>query len=150
MLTEKTGQLIVVLLAAILAVLVFGREAIGPWLFWGGATFVVLAILFYVIREIWRVIVSDIAQYAAEERREGGSGILIVIAWVGIIGNGIVVVWALLMSFQGTPYGDALQLIPYYWVPLVLLFVGYGGNEGVKWLREKREERRIKRMKDKL
>jgi uncharacterized membrane-anchored protein len=136
--SENTGKAIVVLLALILAVLVFGKDALGQWFIWGVGLFVVVA----VVGGIWRFIVfaygDEYRKSMDESRENGGWPILTVLFWVGAAGNIVVLIWTLFLTFgAGIPFKEAFLEVPFFWVPLALIMSGYLLNEFIQWLKER-------------
>jgi hypothetical protein len=123
---------VIILLAGILFVLLFGREAaIGAL----GTAFWIALVVGAVIALIWIIIATirytrrEVKLYREEvgrDREEGRPWLHTFIAWPGIIGNFAV------FGFAGFRYfdnecrillGDCLEQIPFWWLPVSLLLL---------------------------
>ena len=145
MISNATGRVIAVLLALILAVLLFGREAVGPWIAWGLAGLGSLLLIWFVINSIWRFGVyaygDDVRQSYNEAREKGGSSLLLTLAWIGCFCNVFVVVWAVVLAMGGMRFRDAFFAVPLFWLPMTTFMVCYGLNALLQKFYEWRHER---------
>ena len=125
------SQLIIILLAGIFAVLLFGREAtLGSMqtMFWIGLALGVVALIVWAIISFIRYIRRETKAYRDEVRRdreEGRPWLYRFAAWPGIIGNFLVIAVAGYSRYVEDScralLGDCLQQIPYWWFPVTLL-----------------------------
>src|SRR5262249_40932023 len=134
------SRLIVILLAGILAVLLFGREAtLGSiqTLFWVGLVLGIVTLLVLGTLSFIRSIGREAKSYREEVRRdreEGRPWLHTFIAWPGFIGNflvlGVAGYWRYVEESCRTFTGDCLEQIPYWWLPVTLLLV----SVPISWL----------------
>ncbi|MGN6489255.1 MAG: hypothetical protein ACTHLT_15760 [Devosia sp.] len=139
--SNNTGKVIAVLLALILAVLLFGRDAVTPWLWVAGVVLMVGCLLWLV----WRFLVfaygDEVRKHFDETRAKGGSILLAVGFWIGCFLNAVVLLWAGILALNGVPFKEAFLQVPLFWVPLVLMLGGYFLNEVIQWWKQRRAER---------
>ena len=124
------SQLIVLLLAGIFAVLLFGREAVLGSLegmVWISIAIGIPVLLIWVIVAFVRYLRREARAYREEARRDRDQGLPWLYkfaAWPGIIGNFLVLGVAAYRYFDNSCRffaGDCLQTIPYWWLPVALL-----------------------------
>lgn len=129
MLTESTGRTIVFLLAGILAVLLFGKEALLSAI----PAALGLIAAFAVLWVIW-VICSGVAgslfeEYRTEVESAGSIGVWrywLVVAYAGFVGHIAVMICAGTLAILRWSTKNVISDIPYFWVPLVVAFSSYG------------------------
>lgn len=113
---------IVFLLAAILCVLLFGSSAVLTGLGWVAGIGAVLAVIFLVIAGI-ACLFRSLRDEVASARVERKPWLWLFVAWPATIGNVAVVALAVLYWLAGdVRFKDALDEIPYFWVPVTALF----------------------------
>jgi hypothetical protein len=119
------SQLIVLLLAGIFAVLLFGREAVFgsmETMFWIGIVVGIPVLLIWAIVAFTRYLKREARAYRDEVRgykRQGLPRFYLFAAWPGIIGNFLVVGWATYRYFIDNAcryFAGCLQEIPLYWI----------------------------------
>jgi hypothetical protein len=125
------SRIIVILLAGILAVLLFGREAVQgslQVLFWVVLGVGTVGLIVWAIIAFSRYMGREVRAYQAEIRRhreEGQPWLHTYIACPGIIGNFLVFGVAAYSRYVEEScrllMGDCLQQLPYWWLPVSLL-----------------------------
>jgi amino acid permease len=125
------SRLIVILLAGIFAVLLFGREAtLGSMqtIFWVGLVLGVVGLIVWATIAFVRYMGREAKAYRDEVRRdreEGRPWFHTFTAWPGIIGNFLMFAVAAYSRYVDESCraltGDCLQQIPYWWLPVTLL-----------------------------
>jgi len=123
---ESHSRAIVFLLAAILCVMLFGAGAVLSGFGWMAGIGLVLGIVFVGVAVIAKFIGSFRDEVvAAKSKREPWLWLFVV--WPAIIGNFIVCGIAALRWWGGNiSFKDALGEVPYFWVPVALLFGAMG------------------------
>lgn len=126
------SRLVVILLAAILFVLLFGRDAAifaFGGVFWFllvfGAGFAIIWLIVAAIRYAYRE-ARSYREEVRQDREEGRPWLNTFIAWPGIIGNFAVLGFAALRYFDDECRAlmrDCLQQIPFWWLPVSLLLL---------------------------
>jgi hypothetical protein len=126
------SRLVVILLAGILFVLLFGREAVisvlGNALWISTAIGAVIGIVLIILAAI-RYTRQEARLYREEVRRdreEGRPWLYTFIAWPGAIGNFAVFGFAAFSYFDHecrALKGDCLEQIPFWWLPVLLLLI---------------------------
>lgn len=139
--SEQTGRLIALLLAGILAVLLFGRDqvldllTVVPWLAVG---LVILAVIYWIARSVFDSFVED---YRTEAISTGASALgrfFLALAYVGIAANLCVFAWVAIMAYLTGSIKDAWQNVPYFWVPILMTGVCFAIYMFDNWRREQR------------
>jgi hypothetical protein len=121
MISERTGLLIAILLAAILAVLVFGREAVAPFLLPIGIGSLVV---FLIVIGAGRFS-ADFIDMLLIDQKSGGSPLLLGVAFIGLAAN---------IAIIGTSsFKEILSTIPWFWVPMAVFMGCYCLNEALKF-----------------
>jgi hypothetical protein len=130
-LARDHSRLIVILLAGIFAVLLFGREVVFGSLqtaFWVGLALGAVALIIWAVVSLIRYTGKEAKAYRAEvqkDREEGRPWLHTYIAWPGILGNFAVFAFAgykrFILESCRVLTGDCLETIPYWWFPVTLL-----------------------------
>ncbi len=117
--TNSHASAIVILLALILAVLLFGSGAILSGMGWLLAAVVAIGIVWLVAVLVVRATrgVGD----ALKTEREAGNFYTALIAFIGMFGNFAVCGVAFLTKGEHEPFKHALGEIPLFWLPVALL-----------------------------
>lgn len=135
---NSTLKVIAVLLALILAVMLFGRDAVLPWM-WVVAALLVVA---FVVWLVWRFGVfaygDEVRKHLDETREKGGSVPLAIIGWVGAAGNVVVIIWAGILALNGVPFRDAFFQVPLFWLPIVTFMGTMALNGIIQWFKARR------------
>ena len=128
------SQLIIILLAGILAVLLFGREAIlgsMEGVFWLGLVIGVPVLLIWGLVAFTRYLKDEVRDYREEVRRDRAKGrpwLYLFVLWPGLIANCLVFGVAAYRYFDGSCQyfkGDCIQTIPYWWLPITVFAVSF-------------------------
>jgi hypothetical protein len=123
------SQLIIILLSGIFAVLLFGREATYgsiQTLFSVGLVLGIIAVIVWAIVSFIGYMGREARVYREEVRRdreEGRPWLYQYLAWPGIIGNFLVfgvAAYSRYVDVSCRAFGDCLQQIPYWWLPISL------------------------------
>ena len=118
--------------------MLFGREAVLPWM-WVAGALVVVAIVVYAV---WQFVVfaygDDVREHLDETRAKGGSMFLAVLFWVSAAGNVVMFGWAAIVALtRQVGIREAVEFVPFWWVPVCFLLPSYFGNELIKWLQQR-------------
>lgn len=129
--SKEHSRIIIILLAGIFAVLLFGREAMQGSMqvvFWVGLAVGIVGLIGWATFAFFRYIGGEAKAYREEVRRDREQGkpwLHTYIAWPGIIGNFLVFAIAGYSRYVDEScralVGDCLQQIPYWWLPVALL-----------------------------
>ncbi len=124
--SDLNGKAIVFLLAAILCVMLFGASAVLSGFGWMLGIGIVLGVVFLIIAGIAKFI-GSIRDEVVVAKSKGEPWLALFVAWPAMIGIFIVGGLAALRWWEGgIRFKDALGEVPYYWVPVTLLFASMG------------------------
>jgi len=131
--SKEHSRIIIILLAGIFAVLLFGREVVQGSLQTAGIVGLTVGAIILVVTGIFmfvRYLSQEVKVYREDMQRERAAGkpwLYMLIAWPGIIGNflvfGIAAYWWFIENSCRALMGDCLQSVPLWWVPVCFILI---------------------------